>query len=68
MIINHEEKYKYYSSLLEMPYSKVITLLIKKYGEVTDDYYKEKSYKKFLNGKSIVKKRPSYQKNIVKNY
>lgn len=57
MIINHEEKYKYYSSLLEMPYLKVITLLIKKYGEVTDDYYKEKSYKKFLNGeiKSIRK-------------
>ena len=57
MIINHEEKYKYYRSLLKMSYAKVITLLLKKYDEVKDDYYKEKSYNKFLNGeiKSISK-------------
>ena len=35
----------------------VIILLNKQYGEVTDNYYKEKSYNKFLNGeiKSISK-------------
>ncbi|MDT0669294.1 hypothetical protein RM616_06830 [Mammaliicoccus sciuri] len=40
-----------------MSYDEVIILLNKQYGEVTDNYYKEKSYNKFLNGeiKSISK-------------
>ena len=38
-------------------YSQAVAYLLNKYGAVTDDYYKEKSYTRFLNGeiKSITK-------------
>lgn len=42
---------KEYISLLKMSYEEAIQALLKKYGQVTDDYYQEKSYEKFLNGK-----------------
>lgn len=41
--------YQYYNDLLTLSYCEVLQLLIKKYGEVTDDYFKEKSYARFLN-------------------
>ncbi|PTJ64190.1 hypothetical protein [Staphylococcus saprophyticus] len=56
-MMNYEDKYQHYINLLNMSYDEVIILLNKQYGEVTDNYYKEKSYNKFLNGeiKSISK-------------
>ncbi len=45
----YEEKYNYYRELLNLPYTEIVQSLIKKYGEVLDDYYKEKSYQRFLN-------------------
>lgn len=44
------EKVKDYYQMLEVSYSANIELLQKRYGLVTDDYYREKSYKKFLKG------------------
>lgn len=44
------EKYKYYNSLLSFSYLDLVEFLNKKYGRVTDDYFKEKSYTRFLNG------------------
>ncbi|MFT9455675.1 MAG: hypothetical protein ABF575_00130 [Liquorilactobacillus hordei] len=40
----------YYISLIDRSYSEVVDILLKKYGNVTDDYFKEKSYIRFLNG------------------
>lgn len=50
-------KYNEYSQLLDATYSQAVAYLLNKYGAVTDDYYKEKSYTRFLNGeiKSISK-------------
>ncbi|WRN81589.1 hypothetical protein UM654_08220 [Staphylococcus aureus] len=50
-------KYNEYSQLLDATYSQAVAYLLSKYGAVTDDYYKEKSYTRFLNGeiKSISK-------------
>lgn len=55
--INYEKKFKSYMALFEMDYEKAICHLLKKYGPVKDDYYREKSYFKFLNDeiKSITK-------------
>lgn len=39
--------YQYYNGLLS--YRELVQLLIKKYGEVTDDFFREKSYARFLN-------------------
>lgn len=46
----YEKKYNNYKSLLNLPYSDAVQYLIKQHGEVLDNYYKEKSYAKFLNG------------------
>lgn len=40
----------YYTSLIDRSYSEVVAILLKKYGDVTDDYFKEESYTRFLNG------------------
>ncbi len=50
-------KYNEYNQLLDATYSQAVAYLLNKYGAVTDDYYKEKSYTRFLNGeiKSITK-------------
>ena len=37
-------KYNEYSQLLDATYSQAVAYLLNKYGAVTDDYYKEKSY------------------------
>ncbi|SCT42392.1 Uncharacterised protein [Staphylococcus caeli] len=46
---SYEEKYNYYKNLLNLSYNQIVQSLIEKYGEVLDDYYKENSYKRFLN-------------------
>ncbi|GFH40943.1 hypothetical protein [Pseudolactococcus insecticola] len=43
--------YEYYKELLNNSYSEVVEFLLEKYGEAQDDYFREKSYQKFLNGK-----------------
>ena len=43
------DKLGYYKSLLNLDYDAVQSL-IKKYGAALDDYFKESSYNKFLNG------------------
>lgn len=47
-------KYNEYSQLLDATYSQAVAYLLNKYGAVTDDYYKEKSYTRFLMEKSKV--------------
>ncbi|WP_223389746.1 hypothetical protein [Liquorilactobacillus hordei] len=44
------KRFEYYISLLDKSYTEVVRLLLKKYGLVTDDYFRENSYKRFLNG------------------
>lgn len=39
-----------YLNLLNLDYDEAIDLLLKKYGEANDDYFREKSYQKFLDG------------------
>lgn len=46
-----------YDSLLNMSYEEAIHYLLNKYGEVSDDYFKEKSYARFLR---IVKHQKVY--------
>lgn len=45
-----EKKYNYYKNLLNLTYQEAVQLLNDKHGTVIDNYYKEKSYNKFLNG------------------
>lgn len=40
-----------YNILLSKSYEEVVEYLLNKYGRAKDDYYREKSYQKFLNGK-----------------
>ncbi|SRF58012.1 Uncharacterised protein [Staphylococcus aureus] len=40
-------KYNEYNQLLDATYSQAVAYLLNKYGAVTDDYYKEKSYTRF---------------------
>lgn len=44
------DKLGYYKSLLNLDYNDAVQSLIKKYGAALDDYFKESSYNKFLNG------------------
>lgn len=45
-----DEDFEWYIELLDKSYSECIVLLQQKYGEVKDDYFKQKSYDRFLNG------------------
>lgn len=51
------ETTNYYLELLNLNYDEVVANLLEKYGPAKDDYYRESSYKRFLNGeiKSITK-------------
>ena len=53
----YQQKYNNYVELLNLTYEEVTDYLKKKYGEVIDDYFREKSYLRFINGeiKSISK-------------
>ncbi|RPF57765.1 hypothetical protein [Abyssicoccus albus] len=48
--IKSNEKIEYYLNLLKMTYDQLTRYLIDKYGPATDDYYRESSYYRFLNG------------------
>nr|WP_259341204.1 hypothetical protein [Mammaliicoccus sciuri] len=50
-IDSYEKKYSYYKKLLSLTYREAIQFLLEKHGEVIDNYYKEKSYNSFLDGK-----------------
>lgn len=50
-IDSYEKKYGYYKQLLSLTYLEAVQFLLKKHGEVIDNYYREKSYNNFLNGK-----------------
>lgn len=52
-----EEKFNWYLSMLDGTYDEAIKKLLIKYGEVKEDYFREPSYKRFLNGeiKNITK-------------
>ena len=66
-MMNYEDTYQHYINLLNMSYDEVIVLLNKQYGKVTDNYYKEKSYNKFLNGEiKFISKGSFLRKNIKK--
>ena len=43
------ETLSYYANLLEMSYKEIVDYLLEKYGVATDDYFREKSYKRFFN-------------------
>ncbi|MGX0039989.1 hypothetical protein ACUXJN_000496 [Staphylococcus capitis] len=53
----YQQKYNNYVELLNLTYEEVTDYLKNKYGEVIDDYFREKSYLRFLNGeiKNITK-------------
>ncbi|AKL92943.1 hypothetical protein [Staphylococcus capitis] len=53
----YQQKYNKYEELFNLTYEDAIICLKRKYGEVTDDYFREKSYLRFLNGeiKNITK-------------
>lgn len=56
------KKYKYYLSLIGKPYSELIGILIQKYGNVSDDFFREKSYQRFLNGEIKTITRGKYKR------
>lgn len=49
--------YKEYQDLLSKNYDEAVDFLLQKYGSAQDDYFREKSYKRFMNNeiKSITK-------------
>lgn len=53
----HAVRYAEYLDMLNMTYSQAVDYLLKKYGPGRDDYFREKSYQRFLAGeiKSIAK-------------
>lgn len=56
-IVETTNKLHYYISLLNLSYNQAVETLLLKHGCATSEYYKEKSYNRFLNGeiKSITK-------------
>lgn len=42
--------YKEYLDLLSKPYEKAVDFLLQKYGPAQDDYFRENSYQRFMNG------------------
>ena len=43
-------RYKEYLDLLSKTYEEAVEFLLQKYGPALDDYYREKSYQRFMNG------------------
>jgi len=56
--MNKKEEYIH---LLHLNYEEAVSYLLEKYGPASDDYFRENSYKKFMNGviKSITKGKTS---------
>lgn len=61
---NYDEKYEYYSKLMDMSYDEAINTLIEKHGTVIDNYYVEKSYNRFLKGEIKYISRGKYTKSM----
>lgn len=55
--MNNINRFVHYNHLLTLSYDEAVTLLLDKYGQAKDDYFREKSYERFLNKeiKSIAK-------------
>ncbi|SPS07136.1 hypothetical protein [Latilactobacillus sakei] len=47
------KKLESYLSLLDLSYIEAVKLLLVKYGPSVDDYFREKSYERFLNGEIL---------------
>ncbi|MCM6821197.1 hypothetical protein [Pediococcus pentosaceus] len=62
MFLFKSEKLKYYESLLSLSYNQLIFKLIEKYGPVKDDYFREKSYARYLNGEIKTPGRGKYSR------
>nr|WP_239727980.1 MULTISPECIES: hypothetical protein [unclassified Mammaliicoccus] len=62
--IEYKDKYNYYLSLLKLNYRQLVGHLIKKHGNVIDNYYMEKSYNRFLNGKIKTISHGKYSKSM----
>ena len=60
----HGVKLAYYESLLENSYAEAVAQLKEKYGTVEDDYFREKSYERFLNGKINSQKKEIFQNSV----
>lgn len=56
------DKLDYYLSLIDMSYSDTVDLLVKKYGTVKDNYFKEKSYERLLLGEIKYPTRGNYKR------
>lgn len=48
---DYNEKFEYYKDLLSFSYDELLEHLREKHGPVTDDYYRERSYQRFLDNK-----------------
>ena len=46
------KKLQEYLNLLNLPYEEAIERMSSKYGVVKDDYYRKKSYERFLKGEN----------------
>lgn len=56
------KRYGYYLSLLTMTYDEIIRVLLSSHGQVLDNYYKEKSYNRFLKGEIVTITRGKYMR------
>ncbi|QZQ47760.1 hypothetical protein JJE68_01234 [Pediococcus acidilactici] len=61
-------KLAYYESLLENSYAEAVAKLKEKYGTVEDDYFREKSYERFLNGKIKFPEKGNFSKTALGLY
>lgn len=61
-------KLAYYESLLENSYAEAVAQLKEKYGMVEDDYFREKSYERFLNGKIKFPEKGNFSKTALGLY
>ncbi|MFW3505748.1 hypothetical protein ACN68I_08135 [Aerococcus viridans] len=57
-------KMQEYEQLLTMNYSELVDHLLKKYGPGRDDYFKENSYNRFMNGEIKTITRGKYSRTL----
>lgn len=57
-----KEKLNEYLALCELSYEEAVDVLNLKYGNVTDNYFKEESYKKFLKSAIVAPSRGDYSR------
>ena len=56
-VVVHSRGCNQYKDLLSKTYEQAVEFLLQKYGFAQDDYFREKSYQRFMNGeiKNITK-------------